>query len=107
MHDLLVQQGVVKALLGKSKKPTTITDEDWGEIDARALSSIRLCLADDVMFNIVAEKTAVGLWMKLESLYMMKSLTNRIFLKIQLYSLRMKEGTKIVDHLNTFNTLLV
>ena len=38
---------------------------------------------------------------------MMKSLMNRIFLKRQLYSLRMKEGTKIVDHLNTFNTLLV
>ena len=28
MHDLLVQQGVVKVLLGKAKQPTTITDED-------------------------------------------------------------------------------
>jgi hypothetical protein len=34
-------------------------------------------------------------------------LDNKIFLKRQLYSLRMKEGTKIDDHLNTFNTLLV
>jgi hypothetical protein len=57
MHDLLVQQGVVKALLGKAKQPATITDEDWDEIDARALSAIRLCLADDVLFNIVSEKT--------------------------------------------------
>jgi hypothetical protein len=40
-------------------------------------------------------------------MYMMKSLTNMILLKRQLYSLCMKEGTKIVDHLNTFNTLLV
>jgi hypothetical protein len=107
MHDLLMQQGVVKALLGKENKPTTITDEDWDEIDVRALSAIRLCLVDDVLFNIVAEKTTVGLWTKLESLYMKKSLTNRIFLKRKLYSLRMKEGTKIADHLNTFNTLLV
>jgi hypothetical protein len=38
---------------------------------------------------------------------MTKSLTNKIFLKRQLYSLCMKEGMKIVDHLNTFNTLLV
>ena len=38
---------------------------------------------------------------------MTKSLMNKIFLKIQLYSLCMKEGMKIVDHLNTFNTLLV
>jgi hypothetical protein len=107
MHDLLMQQGVVKALLGKEKKPTTITDEDWDEIDARALSAICLCLVDDVLFNIVSEKTTIGLWTKMESLYMMKSLMNKIFLKRQLYSLHMKEGMKIVDHLNTFNTLLV
>jgi hypothetical protein len=80
MHDLLVQQGMVKAFLGKSKQPATITYEDWDEIDARALSSIRMCLVDDVLFNIVAEKTTIGLWSKLESLYMTKSLTNTIFL---------------------------
>jgi hypothetical protein len=79
MHDLLVQQGVVKALLGKAKQPTTITDEEWDEIDARALSVIHMCLADDVLFNIVTEKTS--LWTKLEIMYIMKSLTNKIFLK--------------------------
>jgi hypothetical protein len=73
----------------------------------RALSAICLYLVDDVMFNIVAKKTTASLWTKLEILYMMKSLTNMIFLKIQLYSFRMKEGTKIADHLNIFNTLLV
>jgi hypothetical protein len=107
IHDLIVQQGMVKALLGKAKQTATITDEDCDEIDARALSAICMCLATDVLFNIVAEKTTTHLWMNLEILYMMKSLTNMIFLKRQLYSLRMKEGTKIIDHLNTFNTLLV
>jgi hypothetical protein len=107
MHDLLVQQGVVKELLGKSKKPATISDKEWEEIDVRALSAIHLCLVDDVLFNIFTKKTTTGLWTKLESLYMKKFLMNRIFLKRQLYSLRMKEGMKIVDHLNTFNTLLV
>jgi hypothetical protein len=81
---------VVKAFWGKSKKTVTISDEEWEEINVRALSAIRLCLVDDVLFNIVLEKTAVGLWTKLESLYMVKSLTNRIFLKRQLYSLCMK-----------------
>ena len=55
----------------------------------------------------MSEKIVVGLWTKLEKLYMNKSLTNRILLKRQLYSLRMKEGTSITYHLNTFNTLLV
>jgi hypothetical protein len=102
-----VQQGVVKVLLGKAKKPMTIIDDDWDEMDARTLSAIRLCLVDDVLFNFVSENTTVGLWTKLESLYMTKSLTNRIFLKRQLYSLHMKEGTKIPNHLDNFNALLV
>ena len=106
MRDILCVQGVVKALAGKSKRPAAMDDDDWEEMESRALSAIRLCLADDVLFNIVSETTAAGLWEKLESLYMTKSLTNRILLKRQLFTLRMKEGTKISDHLNAFNTLI-
>ena len=36
----------------------------------------------------------------------MKSLTNLIYLKRQMYGMKMKEGTKIADHLNVFNTLI-
>ena len=75
-------------------------------MDVKALSTIRLCLADDLLFNIVGEDTTSGLWSKLESLYMMKSLTRKIYLKRWLYNLQMKEGTQIVDHLNFFNTLI-
>jgi len=107
MYDLLVQHSVAKALLGKSKQPYNITDNEWAKMDERAISAIRLCLADDVLFNIVSETTTAGLWTKLEKLYMTKSLTNRILLKRQLYSLGMKEGTLIANHLNAFNTLLV
>jgi hypothetical protein len=107
MRDLMVQQGLQKALVGKSKKPTAMMNEEWEDLDAKSLSTIHLCLVDDVLFNIVGEDTTSGLWSKLESLYMMKSLMSRIYLKRQLYSLRIKEGTKVVYHLNTFNTLIV
>jgi hypothetical protein len=90
MRDLLVQQGLQKALVGKSKKPTTMKEWEWEDHYAKALSTIRLCLVDEVLFNIVGEDTTSGLWSKLESLYMMKSLTRRIYLKRQLYNLRMK-----------------
>ena len=93
MHDLLVQQGVAKALLGKAKQPYTMIDKKWSDFDERASSGIWLCLADEVLFNIMLEKTAASLWTKIEKLYMKKSLTNRIILKRQLYSLRIKEGT--------------
>ena len=46
-------------------------------------------LVDDGLFNIVSETTAVGPWTKLESLYMTKSLTNKILLKWQLFTLSM------------------
>ena len=36
----------------------------------------------------------------------MKSLSNKLFMKKQLYSLRMKEGTHILQHLNTFIRIL-
>ena len=61
---------------------------------------------DDVLFNIVEEKSTASLWSKLESLYMMKYFANIIYLKRQLYGMKMKEGTEIVDHLNVFNTLI-
>lgn len=44
--------------------------------------------------------------MKMESSYKKKSMTNRIYLKRQLYSLRMKQGTNVVDHLKILNTLM-
>jgi hypothetical protein len=81
MHNLLVQQGLQKTLVDKTNKPTTMTNEEWEDLDAKALSTIRLCLADDVMFNIIGEDTTSGLWSKMESIYMMKSLTRRIYLK--------------------------
>lgn len=106
IHDVLVLHGQHKALLGRDKKPTTMSNEDWEEMDMKAVSSIRMCLADNVIFNVRGEKTASGLWAKLESLYQSKSLLNRILLKKRLYSLKMKEGAKVSEHLNTFNDIL-
>ena len=70
MWDLLVQQGLQKVLDGKTKKLTSMTDEDWEDLDARALNTIRLGLADEVLFNITVEEIKTCLWNRLESLYM-------------------------------------
>uniref|UniRef100_A0A2N9EGT6 CCHC-type domain-containing protein n=1 Tax=Fagus sylvatica TaxID=28930 RepID=A0A2N9EGT6_FAGSY len=48
VKDLLVQQGLVKALYGKTKKPEKMTDDEWEELDMKAVSTIRLLLADEV-----------------------------------------------------------
>ena len=59
MKDLLIQQGVHKALLGKEKKPETMKDVDWVEIDEKAVSAIRLNLGDEVIHNIL-DKGGLG-----------------------------------------------
>ena len=57
MKDLLIQQRVHKALLGKAKKPEKMSDENWEEMDGKATSAIRLNLGDEVIHNILEAKT--------------------------------------------------
>ena len=55
-----------------------------------------------VMYNDMDETLAAKLWLKLENLYMTKSLSNKLYLKKQFYNIRMKEGTPILEHVNIF-----
>jgi hypothetical protein len=55
VKDLLVQQGMVKALYGT--KPEGMADIDWKELEAKAVATIRLCLGDDVMYHVMDEES--------------------------------------------------
>ncbi|KAG6502742.1 hypothetical protein ZIOFF_035029 [Zingiber officinale] len=107
MRAVLTQNGLKKTLKGKSKKPATMTDEQWEELDEKALSAIQLCLTREVLREVIHETTTAGLWLKLESQYMTKSLANKLRLKDRLYSLRMQEGTPIQSHLDEFNSIII
>ena len=48
------------------------------------------------------EKSPFKLWEKLEKVYMSKSLTNRLYMKKQLYELKMSKETDVRDHINNF-----
>ena len=100
MKNLLISQKLHKALAGKEKKPESMKDEDWEELDLEARSAIILCLERDVAFLVNEEATTVGVWSKLESNFMTKTLTNRIYLKSKLYTCKMEEGTSIRDYFN-------
>ena len=102
----LMKEGTHKALLSIEKKLLKMEDDEWNDIDFRTEATIILCLSDVVLYNVMNEETTAGLWCRLESLYMAKSLSNKLFTKKQLYSLRMKEGTLILQHLNAFNRIL-
>ncbi|KAL6187836.1 hypothetical protein ACLB2K_039231 [Fragaria x ananassa] len=90
MRALLKQQGMWAPLVKKSGDPEIA---EMASLEEKAHSTILLCLADDIITEVAEEETAAGLWLKLESLYMTKSLTNKLLLKRRLFSLRMKGGS--------------
>jgi LTR polyprotein gag-polypeptide-like protein/Pol polyprotein/gag-pre-integrase-like protein/zinc knuckle protein len=106
MKNLLISQKLHRALLGKEKMPADMKDEDWEELDLEARAAIILCLERDVAFLVNEEATAAGVWAKLESNFMTKTLTNRIYLKSKLYTCKMEEGTSIRDYVNKFDRII-
>lgn len=102
-----VQQGLLKALNGKQALPESMSDEDKDDLLERAHSAIQLSLSDEVLREVAEETSAASLWLRLESLYMTKSLTNRLYLKQRLYTFHMSEGTPITNHLDEFNKIIL
>ena len=107
MIVILIQHGMKKALGGKSSKPVTMTNEQWNELDEKALSAIQLCFSEDILREVIKEETTSSLWLKLQGLHMTKSLVNKHYLKERLYALKMTEGTPLKSHLDWFNSILV
>ena len=53
-----------------------MSNEDREELNLRATSAIRLCLAKNVLVNVQGISTAKELWEKLEELYQSKGISN-------------------------------
>ena len=75
-------------------------------MDLKPASTIQPCLTDEVMYNVMDKETTIGFWSRLETLYMTKSLSNKLYLKKQLYVLRMNRWTAMLEHLNFFNKII-
>ena len=62
MRALLTHNGMHKALLEKEKLAFTITKEKMEDLDAKATATIQLCLSNEVLREVIHEKTAIALW---------------------------------------------
>ena len=107
MHALLVQNGLHKALRGKNALSEKLSDEEKDELLEKAYGQILLFLSDGVLRKVVQEKTAAGIWQKLENLYITKSLTNCLYLKKRLFTLQMQEGTSVSTHIDSFTKAIM
>ncbi|KAJ0860808.1 putative RNA-directed DNA polymerase [Helianthus annuus] len=107
MRALLVHNGVVDALKGEDKLPEGLTDKEKKDMLEKAHSAIILSLGDRVLREVSKETSAAGIWAKLKSLYMTKSLANRLYLKKRLYTFHMSSGKSLEDHTDEFNKLIL
>ena len=101
-----MKESTHKVLLVIEKKPSKIESDEWNDINFRVKATIILCLSDEILYNVMNKETIVGLWHRLESLYMIKSLSNKLFMKKQLYNIRMKESMPMLQRINAFNRIL-
>ncbi|GKA64340.1 retrovirus-related pol polyprotein from transposon TNT 1-94 [Tanacetum coccineum] len=77
------------------------------ELNKKAHISVILCLGNKVLREVTGETTATGFWSKLETLYMTKSLANKLYLKKKLYTFCMPAGRKISEHIDEFNKIVL
>ena len=65
-----------------------MSNEDWEKMDEKAMASIFLSLAKNVLFNVSNEKSTKEVWDKLQNMYQMESVANKIFIMKKLYKLK-------------------
>ncbi|KAK3003472.1 hypothetical protein RJ639_019381 [Escallonia herrerae] len=68
---------------------------DRKECQAKVLNTMRLSLAFEVKYSVLKETSPLAICSKLKKIYPSKSLTNRLYLKKQLYDLQMDDGSNI------------
>ncbi|GJV61585.1 retrovirus-related pol polyprotein from transposon TNT 1-94 [Tanacetum coccineum] len=104
MRALLIQHGCEVAL---KVLPAGMEAQAKAELNKKAHSAVILCLGNKVLREVTGETTAAGVWSKLETLYMTKSLDNKLYLKKKLYTFYMSAGRKISEHIDEFNKIVL
>ncbi|PON33242.1 LOW QUALITY PROTEIN: hypothetical protein TorRG33x02_355210 [Trema orientale] len=90
MRVILVQQKVAQVLQGEKNLPSTISEKEKTEMLETAYNTMILYLSDNVLRKCNKEISAASLWLKLDNLYMTKSLTDQIYLKVKLFGFKMQ-----------------
>nr|GEZ18310.1 retrovirus-related Pol polyprotein from transposon TNT 1-94 [Tanacetum cinerariifolium] len=104
MRTLLIQHECEAAL---EVLPAGMEAEAKAELNKKAHSVVILCLGNKVLREVTGETIVMGVWSKLETLYMRKSLANKLYLKKKLYTFYMPVGRKISKHIDEFNKIIL
>lgn len=103
MRDLLVYQGLEEALKGAQRLPDLLGEQEKKELLNKTHDAIILSQGETVWTKVSKEKFVAGIWSKVESLYMTKSLVKRLLLKQALYSFKMQDDKYVDEQVDEFN----
>ena len=67
---------------------------------------IHLTLSKNVAHNVAKKKTTVGLMQALAEMYEKPSVNNKVYLMKKLFNLKISESSLVVEHINSFNTIV-
>nr|GFA56527.1 retrovirus-related Pol polyprotein from transposon TNT 1-94 [Tanacetum cinerariifolium] len=99
MRCLLIQHGWEAAL---DPFPRTMMDAEKTtalkiDVYKKAHGALLLCLDNKVLREVNKEDSVAGVWLKLETLYMTKSVANKLYLKKKLFTFYMHSDVDIDD----------
>ncbi|GJR70551.1 retrovirus-related pol polyprotein from transposon TNT 1-94 [Tanacetum coccineum] len=104
MRALLIQHGCEAAL---KVLPADMETQTKAELKKKAHGAVILCLGSKVLREVTGQTTAARVWSKLETLYMTRSLANKLYLKKKLYTFYMPAGRKIFEYIDEFNKIVL
>ncbi|WVZ96659.1 hypothetical protein U9M48_042269 [Paspalum notatum var. saurae] len=91
MRAILSQADLDDALDKFDNKDSKSWSDEERRRDRKALSQIHLHLSNNILQEVLQEKTAAALWLKLESICMSKDLTSKMYLKINCDTLTLND----------------
>lgn len=98
MRNLLVKEGLWKAISGISPEEVDENYNDWKHIDEKALATIALNIEDSQIVHVKPAKTAKEAWNTLEDFYKSSSLMTQIRLIAKISNTKV-EDKDIKEHL--------
>jgi len=106
MRAVLSQTDLDDALDGFDKKDSSTWTDEEKRKDRKAKSHIHLHLSNNILQEVLAEKSAAALWLRLESICMSKDLTSKMQVKMKLFTHKLQEGGSVLNHISSFKEIV-
>jgi hypothetical protein len=93
-------------LMDSENKPVASWTEEEKRKYRKALYLIQLHLSNNILQEVLQEKSVAALWLKLESICMSKNLSSRLHVKMKFFSHKLQEGAPVMNHLSIFREIV-